>query len=145
MFKKILLAVDGSEESKLAESYAVELAKKFDSSITIINVVDISLIYISGKDEKIEISDSKIREILKAESGKMLNEIKERLEKEVKEVNIVIRFGKPWNEIVEESKNYDLIVMGSRGLTGIKRILIGSNAESVLRYAKCPVLVVKKE
>jgi len=146
MFKKILLAVDGSEESKLAENYAIYLAKKTSASIGIINVVDISLIYLSGKEGEImELPDSDVKNILKAESGKLLNEVKERIEKEVNEVNVIVRFGKPWNEIVEESKNYDLIVIGSRGLTGIKRILVGSTAENVLRYAKCPVLIVKKK
>ena len=53
-------------------------------------------------------------------------------------------YGHPADEIIKISKDYDLIVMGSLGRTGVSHLLMGSVAEKVVRFAYCPVLVVRK-
>ena len=58
-------------------------------------------------------------------------------------VRKLTRKGDPANEIVAVSKDYDLIVMGTLGLTGLSHFLVGSVAEKVVRFASCPVLVIR--
>ena len=59
------------------------------------------------------------------------------------EVKAVSKMGSPANDIVEASKNYDLVVMGTIGRTGVSKLLLGSVAEKVVRFAECPVLVIR--
>lgn len=58
-------------------------------------------------------------------------------------VKRIVRKGDPANEIIAVSKDYDLIVMGTLGLTGLSHFLVGSVAEKVVRFASCPVLVIR--
>ncbi len=58
-------------------------------------------------------------------------------------VKTLVIEGSPANEIITASKDYDLIVMGSLGRTGLSHLLMGSVAEKVVRHASCPVLVVR--
>ncbi len=149
MFKKILFATDGSEYAKIAERYAIKLAKDENGEITAINVRDISYTAIPpGIDAGIGLQSS-IGDIIENEkkSGEeILNKFKENAERENVKANTIVKIGRPDKEIIEESKNgYDVIVIGSKGLTGIKRYLLGSVAEHVVRYAEIPVLVVKSK
>jgi len=61
--------------------------------------------------------------------------------------DVVVQMGEPWKEITNLAKrwNIDLILLGSRGLTGLKHALLGSTAERVVRHAPCPVLVVREK
>ncbi len=149
MFKKILFATDGSECAKRAEKYAIELAKDENGEVTAISVGNISYaavpIGIDGTTMlQATIADAIENETKNAE--KFLNEFKEIAEKENVKVNTMVKIGNPDTEIIEESeKNYDVIIIGSKGLSGIKRYLLGSVAEHVVRYSKIPVLVVKSK
>jgi len=149
MFKKILFATDGSEYAEIAEKYAIKLAKDENGEITAINVRDISYATIpTGMNEGVGLQSS-IGDIIENEkkSGEeILNKFKENAERENVKANTIVKIGRPDKEIIEESKNgYDVIVIGSKGLTGIKRYLLGSVAEHVVRYAEIPVLVVKSK
>jgi len=146
--KKILLATDGSECAKRAEKYAIELAKKGNGEATAISVGNTSYAAVpmgidgTGMLLQVPIADAIENETKNTE--KFLNEFKEIAEKENVKVNTIARIGNPASEIIEESeKGYDVIVVGSKGLSGIKRCLLGSVAEHVVRYSKIPVLVVK--
>ncbi len=149
MFKKILFATDGSECAKRAEKYAIELAKDENGEITAIIIGDISYaavpIGINGTTMlQATIADAIENETKNAE--KLLNEFKQAAEKENIKVNTIVKIGKPDTEIIEESeKGYNVIIIGSKGLSGIKRFLLGSVAEHVVRYSKIPVLVVKNK
>jgi nucleotide-binding universal stress UspA family protein len=148
MFKKILLAIDGSEESKKAEDYAVELAKAMNGSITAINVVEISSAIASAGSDVFypqALGDAMALDIMKENSESLLNEFKEKQKNKGIEITTISAMGHVWNEVIEESErgNYSLIVLGSKGLSGITRMLIGSVAENVARHSKCPVLIVK--
>lgn len=147
MFKKILVAVDGSEYAKRAEEYAIKLAKDEDGEITAITVGDISYIAVPAGIDGTTMPQMTIAEAIENEKKnmeKILNEFKQTAEEENIKVNTIAKIGKPTTEIIEESeKGYDVIVIGSRGLTGIKRFFLGSVAEYVVRHSKIPVLVVK--
>ncbi len=148
MFKKILVAIDGSEQSKKAEDYAIELAKNLKGDITAVTVVEIAAATVStGSDmfypQAFEIAMD--LDAMKENSGKLLNEFTKKAKDEGLDIETSMKIGHVWTEIIDEceEKNCDLIVLGSKGLSGITRMLLGSVAENVTRHSKCPVLVVK--
>jgi len=149
MFKKILFATDGSEYAKRAEKYAIELAKDENGEITAITVVDISYVAFPIGIDNTTILNMTIEDTIENETKKgekILKEFRQVAEKENIKVNTIVKIGKPDTKIIEESKNnYNVIVIGSKGLDGIRRYLLGSIAEHVVRYSEIPVLVVKNK
>lgn len=140
LFNKIVLAVDGSEVSKNAVKYAIELAKQSNGMVIAIHVIP-----------PIDVMDietfrpEKILEGLKEEGQKMLSEVDELAAKAGVKVQTSIETGVPFEKIasVAETLGCDLIIMGSHGRTGIGKVLIGSVTERVISRATCPVLVVR--
>ena len=143
---RILLATDGSEEAELAALRAVELADATDSELHVVHVgvVPIFLKSYPGTlgyyDKLYEQIEEVSRELLRKQTWR------------VKAVGGTVagahlRMGQVDLEIVAlaEELQADLIVMGSRGLGGVRRALIGSVSDSVVRHAHCPVLVVRPE
>ena len=138
-FKKILVPTDGSEYTKASIFKAVELAKIVGASITALYVVDQNVFGNVPFDASVTAIYNKMEM-----EGKNATSFVEKICKENNiEVDEKIISGGPVKTIVEESKNYDLIVMGTLGRTGFSKLMMGSVAERVIRYAKCPVLVVK--
>jgi nucleotide-binding universal stress UspA family protein len=148
MFKKILLAIDGSEESRKAEEYAFELAKNLSGEVTAINVVEISAAAVAGV-LSLDAMEGTGSDALYPQAFKnskiFLKNFKARAKKKGVKASVISKVGRAWNEIINESEsgNYSMIVLGSKGLSGITRMLIGSVAENVARHSKCPVLIVK--
>ena len=141
MYKRIVLAVDGSEASSNAIKHAVELAK--NNKGTLIAVYVITPIDITDIET---FKPDMIHEGLKKEGEKILSEIKERAGKVGVEVETRIEDGIPDEKICEvaEDSDSDLIIMGSHGRTGFGKVLIGSVTERVISKEKCrPVLVVR--
>lgn len=143
--RKILVAVDGSEASINASNHAIEMAKKFDASLIVLCIVSPSaymdLGYANvGRMKEIESTEKK-------QAQQEVNKVKKRaMEKEVTvKSNVLVKYTSIVKEIVEYAKKHkiDLIVTGSRGVTGFKKMLLGSVASGVITYAHCPVLVVK--
>jgi nucleotide-binding universal stress UspA family protein len=143
---RILLATDGSEEAELAALRAVELADATDSELHVVHVGVVPIFLKSypgtlGYYEKLyEQIEEESRELLRKESWR------------VKDAGGTVagahlRMGEVALEIVAlaEELQADLIVMGSRGLGGVRRALMGSVSDSVVRHAHCPVLVVRPE
>ncbi|MEM2933763.1 MAG: universal stress protein [Methanocellales archaeon] len=138
MFKKILVGVDGSEDSKGALAKAAELAEKFGSEIIIISVIprEVKLAIIQA-----EVLDGSIF----AETEKMVAELASDLKARGLQARGITVFGDVANEILKtcEEEGCDLIVVGSRGLGKVERFLLGSIASKVIVHAKVPVLVVR--
>jgi nucleotide-binding universal stress UspA family protein len=86
-----------------------------------------------------------LRMRLKNESEKHLAEAESIAKREKITIEKVIREGNPAEEILREAeaKSINLIVIGSKGLTGARRVIVGSTAEEVLRWSSCPVLIVR--
>jgi nucleotide-binding universal stress UspA family protein len=142
-FKNILVAVDGSKESDKAIEVAAELAQKFEAKITLLHVVNVPEPgQVPGTSEK---PDKAIRDRLIEEGKKILGRAIQTTRRKAV-ASEKISFGYPADTIVKEASalNADLIVMGSRGTTGIRRIMLGSTAEKVLRWSSVPVLIVKE-
>jgi universal stress protein A len=142
-FQRILVAVDLSEESRSALACAAELAAKFDASLTLVHVVephfgppDTDVPPLTGEaSDASEFAEAKLE----------LSALGEQMLGPCRVVETVVRAGLAFFEITEAAKalGADLIVVGTHGYTGLKRALLGSTAEKVVRHAPCPVLVAR--
>jgi nucleotide-binding universal stress UspA family protein len=139
--KKILVPTDGSDYSIHAAEYAISIAKTHDAQIMVVYVLDEVVI---DRFSKITEREDIERE-LKADGQRYINYILGLAEKEGVKATSLIAKGRPFEQIVHLSDGLetDLIVLGTYGRRGAERILIGSVAERVIEYARCPVLVVK--
>lgn len=144
---KILLATDGSEEAALAAQTAVDIADKTSSELHVV-LVGLSAAYVGmGPPEIADIPAPKQGELTE-EARRLLDAQVRRIEADAGTVaQAHLRIGKPDEQIVAlaEEIGAGLIVMGSRGLGGIRRLLMGSVSDSVVRHAHCPVLIVRAE
>jgi nucleotide-binding universal stress UspA family protein len=132
-WENIVIATDGSKYSEVAAKEAIVLAKLFVKKCAL---HAIAVTRKSATEERIKISNNALKEIQsKAEKENIKVDtllIKNKLHESIHET--IIEYAK--------EKNADITVMGSRGRTGIKRLLMGSVAERVIGYTHCPVLVV---
>lgn len=179
MFSKILVAFDGSQPSLDAVESAMEIGKKYNSSLIILHVLDsykypylLSSVVLAptyGAD-KFEKERKKFDDLMNSLKDKYVSKDAGSVESSTEKQNMVndssftsdmsdnISISKDAFEtaIVEaetstastivdyaETKNVDLLVIGSRGRTGIKKMLLGSTANEVIKYAHCPVMVVR--
>jgi nucleotide-binding universal stress UspA family protein len=152
---KILLATDGSSEAELATQTAVDLARMSDSELHVVyveNYSSIALLYpeVSDPEGVAPMWDPILKEDLERSSEQRSREL---LDAEVERVHSAggtvaqahLMMGEVAREIVHlaEDLRAGLIVMGSRGRGGIRRALIGSVSDSVVRHAHCPVMVTR--
>ena len=140
---KILVATDASKEAQLAASTAAELSARTDSELHIIHVGEVPLFYHperhGGYHINYEKAESQARELLEAQVEKI-----KAAGATVAQAHL--KMGRADEEIVElaESMGVGLIVMGTRGQGRIRRALMGSVSESVVRHAHCPVTIVRE-
>ena len=144
---KILLATDGSEEAELAFASAAELSKKTGSELHVVYVGHMPLAsYESPGATTLDPGLSgRMHESAQQEARTMLDEQMQRVGHSGEIAEVHARIGKPDAEIVglAEELGAGLIVLGSRGLGRLRRALMGSVSDSVVRHAHCPVLVVR--
>ena len=143
---KILLATDGSEEAQLAARTAADLAKSTASELHVVVIFHESAYGHPYYEVRFPKFAEHLRQQDQEENQKVLDEQVKRLqETEVDIAEAHLRTGEPDREIValSEELGAGLIVMGSRGLGGVRRALIGSVSDSVVRHAHCPVMVVR--
>lgn len=143
MFKKILLPTDRSSNSAKALEYAQDLALKYNAELIVLHVNHIPkqfnahentyYSYITDMEDKIT-----------SDAEKYLDQLKHELSQKNIKVKTIFEKGIVGSTIVEKSvhENCDIIVMGSRGLNSIERLLIGSISNFVVHHAKCPVLLI---
>ncbi len=144
---KILLATDGSEEATLAAKTAADITDKTGSELHLVHTRQMPLYVDESPTERMEVSKS-LEETLKEAAQRTLDSQVEQIKRAGGNVTQThIRLGRPDKEIVAlaHELNVGLIVIGSRGMGGIRRALMGSVSDSVVRHAHCPVLVVRKE
>ncbi len=143
--KKILLATDGSEEAELATRAAVELAEGTGSELHVVYVEPLPD-FMKKNDAGMPGYDRQLYKMIEGEGRETLRKLVWRVKVaggSVAEAHL--RMGAVVEEIVAlaDELEADLIIVGSRGLRGIRRTLAGSVSESVFRHARCPVMVVR--
>ncbi|HKM80498.1 MAG TPA: universal stress protein [Candidatus Acidoferrum sp.] len=140
-FNRILIAVDESAVAAHAVGVGIELAKMLNAELAFIHVVDTSF---SHGAPKIEIPADHLIARAEQEARILLSAFRQRAGTSPAALEF-LEIGKPAAKIVEGAKSWpaDLIVIGSHGRGGLQRLLLGSVAESVVRHAFCPVLVVR--
>jgi nucleotide-binding universal stress UspA family protein len=139
---RILVATDGSREAQLALTTAADLAKSTDSELHVLHVGELPLVYHPERHAyrtQYEEHEREAQHILEAEV--------ERIDGSGATVaQAHLRMGRADEEIVELAQSIDagLIVVGSRGQGRLRRALVGSVSESVVRHAHCPVTIVRE-
>ncbi len=128
---EVLLATDGSESAKKAKMAALKITKSYNIRMAALYVVNVP-------------STSDQPDLIKY-GEKILEEVAEDGNKMGIEVQKILKLGSPSETIlnVAKSLNVHTIVMGSEGKKGLKRVLLGSVAENVVRNAQCSVLVAR--
>jgi nucleotide-binding universal stress UspA family protein len=135
--ERILVAIDGSEFSDNVLDQAISMGKICNSEIFVISVVELY-------PEMIAVAPA-LEEKLSKDARQTLDKAKRRVDSENIPCETIVRTGgKPHEFIVQEAKEreIDLIVMGTRGKSGLKRIFMGKVTERVIGHAPCPVIVV---
>ena len=148
-FSKIVVGIDGSEESMRAAEYAISIAKLYNAELIAVHVLtsDIGYIYSSPGVESPPLTIKEIVLLAEDEAKKWFDEIKEKANK--KEIQLKTEFivakKSLLNTILEyvEEHNINLVVVGTRGRSGIKKMLLGSIASGLVTYSPGPVLVIK--
>ena len=137
--ERVLIPVDGSDSSKNAAKYAAHLVNARNPKLYLLNVWEPVNMTIGG-----EVAE-KLREEEQAKSMALLEEYKKLLEPCGLEVELIARSGRPDYAIlnVQDELDCDLIVIGSRGLSVLENVIMGSVVTRVLEGATCPVLVTR--
>ena len=137
---RVLLATDGSSEASLAAQSAIELCEKTGSELHVVHVGEyLSTFYAYTEEEPAELRDN---------AQRLLDEEVDRIQAEGGRIaEAHLRLGRPAEQIVtlSEELGVGIIVVGSRGLGALRRAVLGSVSESVVRHAHCPVFVVRAD
>jgi nucleotide-binding universal stress UspA family protein len=139
MLKKILVAFDGSENSRKAFGVALDLAVRFKASLMVVTVTEL---------HEPATAPTEIDELMHhatAHYDLEFKRLREAAESQGVEFSSQLAVGHPAEQIVNlaEQQKADMIVVGRRGLNRATRFILGSVSERVMRYAHCPVTVVK--
>jgi len=131
VFERIMFPTDGSEFAARSEDIVMEMAKKFDSTVVAVNIIDDKLIYPF--------------EVLEDEGKAILSNVSERGKKEEVNVEEVLIVGSPTHDMekIVKKTETDIVIIATHGKTGLEKLILGSVAESALKTVKVPVLLVK--
>ncbi|HWO12893.1 MAG TPA: universal stress protein [Polyangiaceae bacterium] len=143
-FQKLLVPVDFSAHSAEAVHVATDLARRYDASLTLIHVYD-PLVY-ALPDGFTLFTQPQLERVFEALESQLAGAKAQAIEAGAARVQTRLLQGTIAGQITEYSARgeFDLVVMGTHGRTGMKHLVLGSIAEKVVRTAACPVLTVKK-
>ena len=138
--KSILVPLDFSAPSRKALAFAVSLARLFKAKLTVLHVVEPAA---TPEMAALVWEDEKSRAVARTSLAQLLETT--HVPRRLVETTLV-RFGRAFHEITEaaRTRKVDLIVISTHGHTGLKRALLGSTTERVVRHASCPVFVVRQ-
>jgi nucleotide-binding universal stress UspA family protein len=150
-FPKIVVGIDGSDESMKAAEYAISVAKMYDAELIAINFLtsDIGYIYSSPGVESPPLTIGEIILLAEDEAKKWFDQIKDtaNAKKVLLKTEFIVAKKSVLSTMLEyiEEQNISLVVVGTRGRSGVKRMLLGSIASGLVTYSPCPVLVIKQK
>lgn len=139
IYQHILIPTDGSEYTKAAASHGLALAKLTGADVTALFVIDVSTIMTFPLGPALP----DLTPVLEDEGKKAVEFVRAEGERMGVKVIAKIELGSPASTIIKDSEKFDLVVMGTLGRSGVSKLLLGSVAEKVIRFAQCPVLVVR--
>lgn len=149
--KKILVPIDGSSISKKAAEKAIEIAKVFNSEVSFLTVVDVP-VFVNYAEVGITISETFlinreriVKEKLKHDT-EMLDIVVEQLDTSNISFEKIVLVGEIYEQIINHAKeeNFDLIVMGPKGIGDHKYSVVGSVTKKVIAESHCPILLIKE-
>jgi len=146
--KNILVPIDGSKASEKAAEKSIEIAKLYNSKVTFLSVTDVRFVYsYSENGIVVPIDYSQTVSMFTNLQTKMLDDFTDKIDCAGIPVEKVVLTGIPSDEIIQfaNESNCDLIVMGRRGFSKIKRFFVGSVTQRVISDAPCPVLVINDD
>jgi nucleotide-binding universal stress UspA family protein len=141
-FRRILIAVDGSPIAAHAADVGIELARSLGGEVAFIHIVDPA----QNWAPETGVPAAELIKLAEQDGKRLLADLCRRATLQAPPLEFV-QVGKPASEIVKAAKDWpaDIIVIGSHGRGGIRRVLLGSVAEGVMRHAPCPALVVRAQ
>ncbi len=154
--KKILVPTDYSEQAKYALDFAYQIARKSNAEIYLLNVIDYpglstawsgGMNVIGGAEPPFDTMDENFINNLTDRSKEEMRSMVEKLNEHDVSIHEMVEIGNPYFVITEkiENEKINLVIMGSKGASGLEEVLIGSNTEKVVRHAKCPVITIKQK
>ena len=152
LISRILVAVDGSIESMAAATYAITIARNYDAELFTLTIINTqpwfhsSTLYGWADDQTIEKVYTKDRNESQRWADQIIDNAKVNGIKVISKILMDPTTSSSTPAAIvnyAEQNNIDLIVMGTRGRSGFKKMLLGSTALDVLTYAHCPVMIVK--
>ncbi|MDW5563606.1 MAG: universal stress protein [Methanomassiliicoccus sp.] len=139
LYRKILIPTDGSKNAQAAVVQGLELARSLGAKVTIMSIIDVQA--------AVSIQQGLGMPDVYSYQQKAAEAAAETAMAAAREAGVqaeaIVRRGSPALDIIEASKDHDLVLMATRGLTGMKHFLLGSVAEKVVRFAACPVMVIR--
>ncbi|GAC1306245.1 MAG: universal stress protein [Mucilaginibacter sp.] len=150
--KKILIGVDDSKFAEHAAAYGFEIARKFNASVGLVNIVEPTMMPPMGASadpvlgmpmQGVGVEEMELLDIRKSQAQDIFEHTTKKFAKGIK-VSHFTEYGATAQGIMDCSKEFkaDLIVIGTHSRSGIDRLLLGSVAEHVVRHSEVPVLVV---
>jgi nucleotide-binding universal stress UspA family protein len=147
MIRKILVALDGSDHANRALEYALDIAEKYSAALLFLSVFhQVTIAGIEPTFSTVQLLHTS-RIIQKEYHERILSTAVTKIMSIHPDLKVTTRLseGHPADKIIElaEAEHCDLIVMGSRGLGGLKEMFLGSVSDKVADHASCPVLIVR--
>lgn len=140
MTDRILIPTDGSEHARRAARVAFDLAADLGAAVEILAVADASIVATAGHSG----SNVSIQESLEEAAADRANALADLAEEQGLTASTVVRYGTPATQIIDHASenDVDMIVIGTSGRGGVRRAVMGSVADKVIRTAPMPVLAV---
>jgi universal stress protein A len=138
--QKILLPIDFSNNCQRAVPYAEQFAQQFEARLYLVHIIEPPPMLVDMRDVPLALTEKEISARARAELEELARSIKT-----VETSEVILRKGKAHHEIttLASELGIDMIIMSTHGYTGLQHTLLGSTTERVVRYAPCPVLVVR--
>lgn len=147
MFKRILVALDGSESSINALNAAIRLAEDYQANLLLFHVkqIPIPVDKFESLSGKVGSLYYQLKEHVERFADRLFQDVTQRCASLTINWQAKAVWGDPAGEIIKEAckGNYDLIVVGSRGLDDVENWLLGSVSQRIVRRSRCPVLVIR--